>query len=253
MQLTTELVEAQSFGFDIVERDIRIENWVCAGAAAAKRSAEQSLDRIVDAEDGLNVLAGSALSVGFERPRAMGHEAPVAIELERKIDSDGGLPSLHRGSRELETIERVIEVSINFVELICVVLGVGRGEVAVKSGPGDGTENAAAKRDIAAHACGNSIRATQAIDEIIPVREILDLQAQFDGGIGTADGPIYFDLSAGSGDFALREQASLRVFRIIKQDMGGDGNRPGREGWRRRPAHVPLGAEMLEIRGPGIS
>src|SRR5580693_1756707 len=105
MQLATELIEAQSFGFDIVERDIRIENWISAGAAPAECSAEQGLDRIVDAEDRLNVLAGSALSCGFERPRAMGKEAPVAIELERKIESDGGLPSLHRGSRELETIE----------------------------------------------------------------------------------------------------------------------------------------------------
>src|SRR5580700_11437458 len=220
MQLATELIEAQSFGFDIVERDIRIENWICAGAAPAECSAEQGLDRIVDAEDRLNVLAGSALSCGFERPSAMGNEAPVAIELERKIESDGGLASLHRGSRELETIERVIEVSINFVEVICVVLRVGRSEVAVKGGPSDGAENAAAKPDIAAHASGNGIRAAQAIDEIIPVREVLDFQAQFDGGIGTADGPVYFDLSFGSGDFALREQASLRVFRIIKQDMG---------------------------------
>lgn len=172
MQFGSELIEAQAFGFDVVEGDIGIENRRVAGTAAAKRTAEHRFDGIAGTEDGLDVFAGSALSLSFERPGILRGKAPIAVKLHGEVEGDAGLTTFYGGVGEFETIERIVEVTINFIEVVGVVLRAAGIEMTVKRGPGDGAENAAAKGDVAANARGNGIGTANAIDEIVPVGEV---------------------------------------------------------------------------------
>ena len=136
---------------------------------------------------------------------------------------------------------------INFVEVVGIVLRVGGVEVAVERGSLDGTEDAAAKRDIAGCARGNSVGPADAIDEIVPISEVFTLSFNSIAESWPLKRAIHFDFRVGGGDFALREQHGFGVFHIIENNVRGDGDDSGRESGEGDQRISPLVRKCLKF------
>ncbi len=107
---------------------------------------------------------------------------------------------------KLKEIQRIFQIAFDTVPVECVVTCFGSAEMPGEGGTGDGTQNASSKNNVARFACRHRVHTPQFVDEVIPGRQIVSVQFQFQRGIASAEITIELDLRSRGPDLAVSER-----------------------------------------------